>query len=160
MSDQAETLRRRVKAHRALRLGLWAGMGVDGTALAARLTDALADASAEGGQVELLDRSQGSVAAIVATRPDPESLAGAYAALGGEGRKGPVGLMLVAAPGYPGGPRAAAAMRATAWQFRQVRVVDLGTLPAGGADALAGEGRTALRTAARRLCAIAWEAEP
>ena len=160
MSDQAETLRRRVKARRALRLGLWAGTGVDGAALAALLTKVLADASDEGGQVELLDRSQGPAAAIVATRPDPESIAAAYAALGSEGRKGPVGLMLVAAPNYPGGPRASAAVRATAWHFRQVRVVDLGTLPAGGADVLAAQAQTALRTAARRLCAIDWEAEP
>ncbi len=160
MSDQAEGLRRRVKAQRALRLGLWAGTGVDGAALARLLTEALVDASAEGGEVELLDRSQGMAAAIVATRPDPESLAAAYAAIGDKGRKGPAGLMLVAAPGYPGGPRAAAAVRATAWQFRQVRVVDLGTLPAGGAEALAEHGQTALRTAARRLLAIDWEAGP
>lgn len=160
MSDQADGLRRRVKAQRNLRLGLWAGAGVDGAELAARLTAALATAAEEGGLVELLDKRQGAAAAIVATRPDPESLAAAYAALGGEGRTGPVGLMLLAAPGYPGGPRAAAAVRATAWQFRQVRVVDLGTLPVGALADPDGAGRTVLGTAARRLCAIEWEASP
>ena len=160
MSDQAENLRRQVKASRLVRLGLWAGAGVDGQALADHLTRALTEvlaaAAEEGGQVELLDRSQGAAAAIVATRPDPESLAAAYAALGKAGRRGPVGLMLVAAPGYPGGLRAAAAVRATAWQFRQVRVVDLGTLPGSAPAVLEAAGATALTTAARRLQAMDW----
>jgi hypothetical protein len=159
VSDQAESLRQRVKAQRALRLGLWAGAGVDGATLASLLTEAIGLMTADGGRVELVGREQGVEASIVATRSDPESLAAAYAALGSEGRQGPVALLLVAARGYPGGARAAAAVRATAWKFRQVRVVELGTLPGGGAEALAGEARTALATAARRLCAIEWETE-
>lgn len=161
MSDQAENLRRRVKAQKALRLGLWSGIGVDGPSLALALTTALQEDAGEEARIEALDRSQCAAASVVATRADPESLATAYAVLGSEGRRGPVGLILVAAPGYQGGARAAAAVRATAWQFRQIRVVDLGTLPTPAAGMAAPEtATTALRTAARRVLAVEWEAAP
>ncbi|MCL6594652.1 MAG: hypothetical protein K6V73_00385 [Firmicutes bacterium] len=159
--DQAEGLRRRVRESRPQRLGLWAGAGVDPEALARALTEALRAVGGEGVVVAPVAPAQGAAAAVVATRPDPESLAVAYTALGSEGRVGPVGLILVAAPGYPGGPRAAAAVRATAWQFRQVRVVDLGTLPAAAAaEGYGPSARTALLTAARRLLAVQWEGAP